>query len=219
VENNEKIEIFMKVAKIVAKYDIHETIFWHEDLVVFASCNNTFYLGTSDYEKIETEDDVNLFEKSIIDCWSWSLRNTSRYGPKLYAARKRGLRPQGAEYPNHPSLVALFDMCGPKRELSLDNPKESPADQPLCRGCDNRSSQVDATGLCAGCGPEVDILLPTMQRRFHGRMLLVPESAGAVLDAARVVADAQQKGTPEWLAALRALTAACASHPAPTEIQ
>lgn len=31
-----------------------------------------------------------------------------------------------------------------------------PASLPLCRGCDNRSSQVDAAGLCAGCGPEPD---------------------------------------------------------------
>jgi hypothetical protein len=121
---NERIEIFLEVAKLVAKYDIQEGIFWHDDLTVFALCDDTFWWATSDCEKIGSKEDVKLFEESVIDCNRVS--EAAFIGPQLYAARKRGSRPQGAAYPKHPALIALFDMCGPKRELNLDNPKDTP---------------------------------------------------------------------------------------------
>ena len=58
---------------------------------------------------------------------------------------------------------------------------------------------------------------PEREQSAYGRpvreVLLVDPSVARVLDAARVVADAQQKATPEWLAALRALTAAMVALP------
>lgn len=106
-----------KILKLVAKYDCQEMIYWNEDLEFSVNCNDLFYWGCSDEEEI-VEDDLEEFERALEDA--------DYLGPYLFAARKRGMRVQGAFYnvliPDN--LKYLFDECGPEREINMGNPEK-----------------------------------------------------------------------------------------------
>lgn len=89
-------------------------------IIFFADVSDVFRWGTSDMEDIRSED-VPLLEQAYADV----VRVGGDVGwvGDLYAARKRGLRPQGAMYSMIPtSLWPLFDAAGPTRPEGFVNP-------------------------------------------------------------------------------------------------
>jgi hypothetical protein len=59
------------------------------------------------------------------ELWTGRANAMSAAFGELFAARVRGVRPQGASYSLYPRATwPLFDACGPKRETGLGNPYE-----------------------------------------------------------------------------------------------
>lgn len=117
------MELFkINLLKLVAEYEIHSDLFWNERLDFFALCNDVFYWGCADMEMFTSQEDVDLYECTIKDCKNlYSLGES--HAVSLYVARKRKMRPQGAVYCHiNPALHALFDACGPEREINAGNP-------------------------------------------------------------------------------------------------
>jgi hypothetical protein len=109
-------------------FDNTESLWWRVDgeyapVTFFAQVSDVFWWGTADVEPIAPVD-VPLLEQTAAD--------TRRAGAEvwiaeLYAARKRGSRPQGAFYEHIPAgLWALFDACGPLRSVEVGNPRPQP---------------------------------------------------------------------------------------------
>lgn len=80
-------------------------------------CNDVFFWGSADAEFID-EATLPDFERAVTECGG-----DEETGALLYCARKRQERPQGALYKYiPPEYWALFDACGPEREIGLGNP-------------------------------------------------------------------------------------------------
>jgi len=84
------------------------------ELVATVTCNDLFFWGVADCEKI-TDENVDVYLQSKIDddiCGEW-----------LFCCRVRSLRPQGAAYTYiDKKLWPLYDACGPERETGFGNP-------------------------------------------------------------------------------------------------
>lgn len=106
-------------------FDSCDMLFWRVDdpdkpPSFFALVNDVFWWGTADGEPIEPAD-LPTLDSAIVDLDRLGHRE---YIAELYAARKRGMRPQGAYYRDLPPAVsALFDACGPERPTDIANPK------------------------------------------------------------------------------------------------
>lgn len=109
-----------QVLQLVAKYDIHDSIFWNSSLKFFVNVNDVFAWGTADLQEV-TAENIDALEQAIIDCEKLSDVGEV-YGGWLFAARIRKVRPQGASYPEERELWPLFDACGPEREVGFGNP-------------------------------------------------------------------------------------------------
>lgn len=84
----------------------------------FAFCSDVFYWGTADQELIAASD-LELLRLTAADLGE----DHGDYLSDLFAARKRGMRPQGAYYKTlNSSVAALFDAAGPERETTVGNP-------------------------------------------------------------------------------------------------
>jgi hypothetical protein len=116
------------------KIGVEHHIYWtvNEDKTgvrFWALCNDFFYWGCADSEDV-TLDTLPALRQAMADV---EAAVTARYEHAtwallLYAARQRQLRPQGAAYPEHAGLTALFDAVGPKRAVDLANPHHHPED-------------------------------------------------------------------------------------------
>lgn len=121
------MELFLKVAKLVAKYDCHHEIFWHESLKVFALVNDVFYWGTADAEEI-TEENFPVLETAFADIIAASKNHEGPFlfgaeAIMLFACRIRNLRPQNAVLKMLTAhILELFNACGPERPVGLGNP-------------------------------------------------------------------------------------------------
>ena len=114
----------INLLKLVAANDLHSDLIWNDDLDFYVLCNDLFFWGCADAEDIESQEDVDLFEKAIKDVGAFDV-----WASYLFCARKRKMRPQGAAYPNTAqSLWPLFDACGPEREITAGNPKPRPTE-------------------------------------------------------------------------------------------
>lgn len=103
-----------KILLLAAKYEIHEELYWDEDLCFFIICNDLFFWATADCEKVDKNTIAEL-EQALIDSNIW--------GSLLYCARQRKMRPQGVYYKHiDKEFWHLFDDCGPKRKISTRNP-------------------------------------------------------------------------------------------------
>lgn len=129
MSNKKMIGFIMAVLKLCDRFEIHDSLYWDfedgDDKISFTiTCNDVFWWGCSDCEKI-TPENIHLLEKSLDDCKKIS-RITVLYGTDLFVARVRKMRPQGAAYrnnlPDYKKLWLLYDSCGPERELGLGNP-------------------------------------------------------------------------------------------------
>lgn len=118
-----------RVLAAVAAADLHDTVWWRVDggyapVTFFVVCNDVFAWGTADAEPI-TSDTIDAFEAAIEDVKAVTDGDAT-FGPMLYAARRRHCRPQGGAYPSDRRVWALFDACGPERELDNHNPTPAP---------------------------------------------------------------------------------------------
>lgn len=119
----------MRVLRVLAKYDQHDAVWWRTDreyapVTFIVGCNDFFYWGSADGERL-TADNVDVFEQAFSDC---KALGHACFGPLLFCARVRRMRPQGCCYPKERELWPLFDACGPKREVDLGNPDRHPED-------------------------------------------------------------------------------------------
>lgn len=121
-------DLAYEVLRIFALADCRDELFWtaqpEKGMKFFAQCSDVFWWATADLEEI-TEEDLSLLKQCYQDLKPIDMRH---YLPELYAARKRGLRPQGAWYGvaariDHEGLAELFDAAGPPREADILNPK------------------------------------------------------------------------------------------------
>jgi hypothetical protein len=109
-----------------------EDLWWRENeedrnqLDFYVNCSDFFYWGTSDLELITSEKLGILYEvKKDLD--DLDIPDHDRAYGLLFAARVRGMRPQGAYYKYlHEATWPLYDDCGPKRETDTYNPKPPP---------------------------------------------------------------------------------------------
>lgn len=116
-----------EVLRAFAEADCRGELFWAvqgDDVKLFADCSDWFYWATSDLEEI-TGADLALLQRCLAD-----LRaiDATEWLAELFAARKRGMRPQRPVYtqsPNHDRpppiqpgtpIFDLFMACGPERD-------------------------------------------------------------------------------------------------------
>jgi hypothetical protein len=105
-----------KLLILAAEKDIIFELIWDENLNFSILCNDLFWWGTADCESV-TKETLPILKKAIKDAGN-------NYGPYLYCARQRKMRPQGAWYSERNKKVwHLFNACGPEREISMCNPK------------------------------------------------------------------------------------------------
>lgn len=103
----------------VAASQCHDQVWWRTDgeyapVTFLVNCNDVFYWGCSDCEEL-TPENRDIFVKACEEARS--------YGPELFVARVRNMRPQGAIYKGmKPELAALFNAAGPERNVGLGNP-------------------------------------------------------------------------------------------------
>src|SRR4051812_1287044 len=111
--------------------DAYGDLFWRVDdgeVRLFANVSDVFAWAGSDCEPIPP-DTLPALEQAYTDL---KAIEAEEFTAELYTARQRGQRPQGAAYPSgtHEAwrkVSALYDACGPERELGLGNPKAAPA--------------------------------------------------------------------------------------------
>jgi hypothetical protein len=123
------------VLALAAKADLGGDLLWRlEDgrVHLAVDVSDVFAWGGADAEEL-SPDRVLLLERAYADLSAISGA-AAAYTVDLFAARLRGMRPQGAAYPSDAEARALFDACGPERELGLGNPRQPPrAEEHVCK--------------------------------------------------------------------------------------
>ena len=120
-----ELEFIKRVLSLSHNSDIDDGLGWYENekgkIEFYINCNDFFCWACSDCEEIVSNEDVDLLEKCIEDCYNIIGRNWT--GPLLYCSRKRKMRPQGPYYSYiDEKLWPLFNEAGPEREIGLGNP-------------------------------------------------------------------------------------------------
>lgn len=122
-------DFLVEVLTIFAKADSHDTLIWwpgHSGIELWANVSDVFAWGGSDAEAI-TPERLPVLRQAHADLVA---AGSTAWLAELYAARIRGMRPQGAAYPTIPAVQALLNACGPARAIGLGNPKPIPAAEP-----------------------------------------------------------------------------------------
>ena len=120
IEDPELIERILRVTA----FDYCGDLFWNTDakdapVKMFITCSDIFWWGTADCEQV-TQENILVLESAIDEC---EQRQDYLWGPALFVARVRRLRPQGAVLKEIPSGIReLFEACGPVRPVNFDNP-------------------------------------------------------------------------------------------------
>lgn len=100
--------------------DCYGDLYWRTDgeyapVTFWILVNSAFSWATADTEQIMPED-MGALRQAAADVRA--VMGREWYAPDallLWAARKRGMRPQPPAYPQDARLRALFDACGPER--------------------------------------------------------------------------------------------------------
>jgi hypothetical protein len=115
----------IRLLKVLIDQDVQDQVRWYYmdngDIGCYSECSDFFWWGTADGEEITTREDIELLVKAIEDCRAVDSTLWA-YGPLLYCARKRTMRPQGAAYPYDKRIWFLFNQAGEQRETGLGNP-------------------------------------------------------------------------------------------------
>lgn len=124
-------EFLTEFFRVTGGYDDHASWFWRMDgnrVKLFANCSDIFDWGCADGEEI-TPENIGQLRAAYADCKAVEGYVGTCYGAELFCARVRQMRPQGAYYEGmSPAIAALFDACGPLREVGLGNPKKHPSE-------------------------------------------------------------------------------------------
>lgn len=133
-------DFILKVLSITARHDQHHDIWWRTDgeyapVTFFVLCNDLFWWATADSERV-TPENVGELERAYEDAAA-AHEIGEVYGAALFCARVRGMRPQGAAYPQEPEMWGLFDACGPER-IPDKEPFGNPRPHPRERNRDGR---------------------------------------------------------------------------------
>lgn len=124
----EQLAFLHELLQTTQTADINSELLWHTDgrrIQVWANVSDVFAWGGSDAEEI-TPENLPILMQAVADLTSIH-RFDAIYAPELFAARLRGMRPQGAAYPKERAATqALFDACGPERDPGLGNPRRVP---------------------------------------------------------------------------------------------
>lgn len=126
MNDKEQHKYIVEVLRIFDEADLHDELSWRvEDgyVTFFVICNDLFWWGTADAERITPEIlpllESTLKESEDTEWWEWASL--------VFVARARNMRPQGAYYESlPPEARVIFDSCGPRRRASLLNPKDQP---------------------------------------------------------------------------------------------
>lgn len=121
-------EFVTRVLRIFSDLDSHDILWWNSEPCFFVVCNDVFAWGSADLEEI-TPKNIGMLEKAIVDVRKVAPDEDWLWGPLLFCARVRGMRPQGAVYPSGDRgiiFASLFDECGPHRPANLMNPQATP---------------------------------------------------------------------------------------------
>lgn len=116
-----------EVMAYLSENDMQEVLSWNAnngEIEFYANVNDVFFWACADAEDVTPENFAEL-KKAIADIRLAAPGTFMEhdYGVELFAARNRGMRPQGAAYPPKDSgLVPLFDAAGPFRETGTGNP-------------------------------------------------------------------------------------------------
>lgn len=123
-------DFVLEVLTIFDRCDTHSTFFWRvypDGLRLLANCSDIFWWGSADCEEI-TPNDLPLLRSCAGDL---KAIDEEMWLAELYAARRRGDRPQGAVLQHaSPELVDLFARCGPPQKTGLGNPYPWPGETP-----------------------------------------------------------------------------------------
>jgi hypothetical protein len=128
----ERLEFLERVLAATA-FDHCDALWWRgsdgtrdQPISLYINCNDIFAWACSDLERI-TPTNLPVLEASIQEC---EALGDYHWGPILFCARVRGIRPQGAVLKDidTPEVLALFDAVGEKRPIDLGNPYQHPAD-------------------------------------------------------------------------------------------
>lgn len=126
LDSNYPLHVARTILDLFAKADAHNDLLWHvgqDDEIHFsANVNDVFWWGCADAESI-TGERLPALEQAYVDLKAVGAEHLLA---ELYAARIRGMRPQGAAYPDEAKVQALFDACGPERAIELGNPRKPP---------------------------------------------------------------------------------------------
>jgi len=132
------MDFLSRLLSTLDKHEAHDLIWWrcgevygggqyNTPATFLAKCSDVFWWGTADCEEI-TEENIGVLEQACADLAATGVPAAAAcHSAELFAARVRGMRPQGAAYPTDPALWPLFDACGPERETGLGNPKPHPS--------------------------------------------------------------------------------------------
>lgn len=125
------LDFVLDVLRITSDYDARSDLWWHFDkdgaCSLAIQCSDVFWWATCDAEQIK-DSNIEILRQSFADAVA-AHPHGDMYGAELFCARVRGMRPQGASYPDEPELWPLFDACGPRRVVEHGNPKKHPADR------------------------------------------------------------------------------------------
>lgn len=117
----EELTFIKSLLEIMDRHDATDEMFWRKQsdgtfrfLII---CNDLFWWGTSDCEEV-TAADLETLDQAYKDA---AEADQSWYGGRLYAARKRQMRPQAAYFQYFDDTIAeLFKAAGPHRDDESD---------------------------------------------------------------------------------------------------
>jgi hypothetical protein len=117
-----------KVVESLYRKDVWGDVLWSADeneVECSFIVNDMFWWGTADGETVEASD-LELLDECYSQLRAIGVGETVYLGT-LYAARKRGIRPQGAAYARiSKEVCVLFNLCGDHRPADFGNPVATP---------------------------------------------------------------------------------------------
>lgn len=124
----EQLRFIHDVLKLARAGDFSGELLWYSDgerITISVDVSDVFAWGGADCEDV-TPERLPVLAQAMADLKAIHPHD-DMYTVDLYAARIRGERPQGAAYPKERAATqALFDACGPEREVGLGNPRRPP---------------------------------------------------------------------------------------------
>lgn len=121
---------FLRAVLAVFAFDNCDELWWRVDdgtVHLFVNINDVFAWGCADVEEI-TAGNLHMLEQARADIAAATGERYPQGIGTLFAARVRGMRPQGAVYAYVDERIwPLLDAAGPARSVGFGNPLPQPA--------------------------------------------------------------------------------------------